>query len=106
MTTTKVVVSTPALVLPSSLAESTNLVTAATPSPSEEPPIIALPVVGAQPGRCLTCRKKVGLTAIKCKCGKTFSSTYRYPEKHGCTFDYKALERNAISKANPVVKER
>ncbi|RZC82167.1 hypothetical protein C5167_044951 [Papaver somniferum] len=104
MTTTKVVVSTPALVLPSTSADSTNLVTAATSSPAEEPPVVALPVVDAQPGRCSTCRKKVGLTAIKCKCGLTFCATHRYPEKHECTFDYKALGRNAISKANPVVK--
>ncbi|MCL7023506.1 hypothetical protein MKW94_011445 [Papaver nudicaule] len=105
MATTKVVVSSPALVLPSSSVESTSLATA-TPSPSpSEPPVEALPVVvDALPGRCSTCRKKVGLTAIKCKCGMTYCATHRYPEKHGCTFDYKALGRNAISKANPVVK--
>ncbi|KAL0282523.1 UNVERIFIED_CONTAM: Zinc finger A20 and AN1 domain-containing stress-associated protein 1 [Sesamum radiatum] len=30
--------------------------------------------------------------------------THRYPEKHGCTFDFKAVEGRAIAKANPVVK--
>nr|GMC61586.1 zinc finger A20 and AN1 domain-containing stress-associated protein 4-like [Ipomoea batatas]GMD86202.1 zinc finger A20 and AN1 domain-containing stress-associated protein 4-like [Ipomoea batatas] len=28
----------------------------------------------------------------------------RYPEQHGCTFDYKTMGREAIAKANPLVK--
>ncbi|KAL2250761.1 zinc finger A20 and AN1 domain-containing stress-associated protein 4 isoform X1 [Sesamum indicum] len=54
--------------------------------------------------RCSTCRKKVGLTGFRCRCGITFCGSHRYPEKHGCTFDFKAMGREAIAKANPVVK--
>lgn len=56
------------------------------------------------PNRCLTCRKRVGLTGFKCRCGGTFCSVHRYSEKHECSFDYKGAGRDAIAKANPVVK--
>ncbi|EXC17832.1 Zinc finger A20 and AN1 domain-containing stress-associated protein 1 [Morus notabilis] len=54
--------------------------------------------------RCWSCKRKVGFTGFVCKCGSTFCGTHRYPEKHGCTFDYKSAGREAIAKANPVVK--
>lgn len=54
--------------------------------------------------RCATCRRRVGITGFKCRCGITFCGNHRYPEQHGCTFDYKAMGREAIAKANPVVK--
>ncbi|OAY56621.1 zinc finger A20 and AN1 domain-containing stress-associated protein 1 [Manihot esculenta] len=54
--------------------------------------------------RCFSCNKKVGLTAFKCKCGSTFCGSHRYPENHDCSFDFKGAGRNAIAKANPVVK--
>ncbi|KAL0401519.1 UNVERIFIED_CONTAM: Zinc finger A20 and AN1 domain-containing stress-associated protein 7 [Sesamum latifolium] len=34
----------------------------------------------------------------------TFCGFHRYPEKHECGFDYKGLGREAIAKANPVIK--
>ncbi|MCD7467288.1 hypothetical protein HAX54_004628 [Datura stramonium] len=67
------------------------------------PPAAAEQAV-AQPNRCLVCRKKVGLTGFKCRCGTTFCGTHRYPEVHGCTFDFKSMGREAIAKANPLVK--
>lgn len=54
--------------------------------------------------RCATCRKRVGLTGFKCRCGVTFCGSHRYPEHHGCTFDYKSMGRVAIAMANPLVK--
>ncbi|RVX15315.1 Zinc finger A20 and AN1 domain-containing stress-associated protein 1 [Vitis vinifera] len=48
--------------------------------------------------------RSVGLTGFRCKCGSTFCGAHRYPEKHECTFDFKASGRDAIAKANPVVK--
>ncbi|XVF13266.1 hypothetical protein REPUB_Repub08aG0193800 [Reevesia pubescens] len=54
--------------------------------------------------RCFTCRKKVGLTGFKCRCGSTFCGEHRYAEKHECSFDFKGAGRDAIAKANPVVK--
>ena len=58
----------------------------------------------ASANRCSTCRKKVGLTGFRCRCGVTFCGTHRYPEKHSCTFDFKSMGREAIAKANPLIK--
>ncbi|KAI0501246.1 hypothetical protein KFK09_016189 [Dendrobium nobile] len=66
--------------------------------PSEEP------CNKQQPNRCLLCRKKVGLTGFKCRCGDMFCSNHRYPESHKCSFDFKSAGEEAIAKANPVVK--
>ncbi|XP_019066408.1 zinc finger A20 and AN1 domain-containing stress-associated protein 4 [Solanum lycopersicum] len=57
-----------------------------------------------QSNRCATCRKRVGLTGFKCRCGVTFCGSHRYPEHHGCTFDYKSMGKVAIAMANPLVK--
>jgi len=54
--------------------------------------------------RCFSCKKRVGLTGFECRCGNLFCSAHRYSDKHSCTFDYKTAGRDAISKANPVVK--
>ncbi|GMI71013.1 hypothetical protein like AT2G36320 [Hibiscus trionum] len=56
------------------------------------------------PNRCMVCRKRVGLTGFRCKCGTTFCGSHRYPENHGCTFDFKTVGREQIARANPVVK--
>lgn len=71
------------------------VVEAADPSPAPS---------SSGPNRCSACRKRVGLTAIRCRCGATFCGSHRYPEKHGCTFDFKAAGREAIAHANPLVK--
>lgn len=57
-----------------------------------------------QRNRCGSCKKRVGLTGFTCRCGTTFCGTHRYPEKHDCTFDFKTVGKEAIAKANPVVK--
>ncbi|KAG0452248.1 hypothetical protein HPP92_025797 [Vanilla planifolia] len=57
-----------------------------------------------QTGRCTACRKRVGLTGFRCRCGLMFCGSHRYPEKHGCSFDFKVAGREAIARANPVVK--
>ncbi|KAJ6805701.1 putative zinc finger A20 and AN1 domain-containing stress-associated protein 8 [Iris pallida] len=56
------------------------------------------------PSRCNTCRKRVGLTGFNCRCGNLFCATHRYSDKHSCPFDYRTEARDAIAKANPVVK--
>ncbi|KAG8483721.1 hypothetical protein CXB51_022580 [Gossypium anomalum] len=56
------------------------------------------------PNRCSTCHKRVGLTGFNCRCGNLFCAAHRYSDKHECPFDYQAAARNAISKANPVVR--
>ncbi|XP_076891004.1 zinc finger A20 and AN1 domain-containing stress-associated protein 4-like [Bidens hawaiensis] len=62
-------------------------------------------VVKPQPkNRCGSCRRCVGLTGFTCRCGTTFCGTHRYPEHHACTFDFKTMGKEAIAKANPVIK--
>ncbi|KAK4407387.1 Zinc finger A20 and AN1 domain-containing stress-associated protein 8 [Sesamum angolense] len=56
------------------------------------------------PNRCSTCKKRVGLTGFKCRCGDLFCGSHRYSDKHDCPFDYRTAARDAIAKANPVVK--
>jgi hypothetical protein len=53
--------------------------------------------------RCLTCKKKVGLTGFECRCGGLYCGLHRYSDKHECTFDYKKLAQEEITKANPVI---
>ena len=65
------------------------------PSEQKQPP--------QRPNRCTVCRKRVGLTGFVCRCGTTFCGTHRYPEVHGCTFDFKSAGREEIAKANPLV---
>ncbi|KAI3471953.1 hypothetical protein Pfo_028641 [Paulownia fortunei] len=101
--------STPLTAPPSSSAAAAQSSVALVSSPEKaESPVAAVahpPQPQQQPtSRCSTCRKKVGLTGFRCRCGTTFCGTHRYPEKHGCTFDFKAMGREAIAKANPVVK--
>uniref|UniRef100_A0A6N2LMY8 AN1-type domain-containing protein n=1 Tax=Salix viminalis TaxID=40686 RepID=A0A6N2LMY8_SALVM len=56
------------------------------------------------PNRCTSCKKRVGLTGFKCRCGDLFCASHRYSDKHDCPFDYRTAAREAIAKANPVVK--
>lgn len=58
----------------------------------------------AKASRCVACRRRVGLTGFECRCGMTFCGSHRYPEQHGCTFDFKGMGRDQIARANPVVK--
>ncbi|KAM7272380.1 hypothetical protein ACFE04_027043 [Oxalis oulophora] len=74
--------------------QSQTLTTTTTTPPPQQPAA----------NRCLTCRKRVGLTGFKCKCGLTFCGTHRYPEKHMCNFNFKALGKQQIARENPIVK--
>jgi len=56
------------------------------------------------PSRCTTCKKRVGLTGFTCRCSNLFCGSHRYSDKHDCPFDYRTAARDAIAKANPVVK--
>ncbi|KAI3828855.1 hypothetical protein L1987_02965 [Smallanthus sonchifolius] len=73
-------------------------------SGSEPIPPPAAAVTEKVSNRCLICSKKVGVMGFKCKCGDTFCGSHRYPEKHDCEFDFKRTGREAIAKANPVIK--
>ncbi|CAI9269829.1 zinc finger A20 and AN1 domain-containing stress-associated protein 5 [Lactuca sativa] len=54
--------------------------------------------------RCSGCRKRVGLTGFRCRCGDLFCAEHRYSDRHDCTYDYKTAGREAIARDNPVVK--
>lgn len=56
------------------------------------------------PNRCGTCKKRVGFTGFKCRCGNLYCGAHRYSDKHDCQFDYRSAAQDAIAKANPVVK--
>ncbi|CAL9185961.1 unnamed protein product [Musa hybrid cultivar] len=77
----------------------TPIVASSAQKPKEEP---KLPVRFSN--RCSTCRKKVGLTGLRCQCGDLFYGRHQYTDTHDCSFDYKVFGREEIAKANPVVK--
>ncbi|EEF49168.1 zinc finger protein, putative [Ricinus communis] len=54
--------------------------------------------------RCSGCRRKVGLTGFRCRCGDLFCWEHRYSDRHDCSYDYKTVGREAIARENPVVK--
>ncbi|GFR50801.1 hypothetical protein Agub_g13066 [Astrephomene gubernaculifera] len=77
------------------------------PSPSSTPEASTSGSADVPPKtatRCLECRKKVGLTGFKCKCGNIFCGQHRYAESHNCPFDYKGMHKEKLSSANPVVQ--
>ena len=53
--------------------------------------------------RCAECKKKVGLTAVECRCGHVYCGAHRLAEKHACSFDFKAFGRSNIEKMNEKV---
>jgi len=63
------------------------------------------PVPAKKPkkNRCLSCKKKLGLTGFTCRCGDLFCSIHRYSDKHDCTFDYNAMGKKEIRENNPVI---
>ncbi|KAF5738370.1 zinc finger A20 and AN1 domain-containing stress-associated protein 5 [Tripterygium wilfordii] len=54
--------------------------------------------------RCSGCRRRVGLTGFRCRCGELFCWEHRYSDRHDCSYDYKAAGRETIARENPVVK--
>ncbi|KAF2319447.1 hypothetical protein GH714_015889 [Hevea brasiliensis] len=55
---------------------------------------------------CSGCRKKVGLTGFRCRCGELFCWEHRYSDRHDCSYDYKAAGREAIARENPWSRRR
>ncbi|KAG1690012.1 hypothetical protein DVH05_001839 [Phytophthora capsici] len=58
-------------------------------------------VVQKNKKRCWECKKKVGLTAIECRCGYVFCSSHRFEDQHNCTFDFKTSDRAELARRNP-----
>ncbi|EEY65278.1 uncharacterized protein PITG_16921 [Phytophthora infestans T30-4] len=51
--------------------------------------------------RCWECKKKVGLTAIECRCGYVFCTSHRFEDQHSCSFDFKSADRAELARRNP-----
>ncbi|KAL8028533.1 hypothetical protein ABFX02_14G167000 [Erythranthe guttata] len=64
----------------------------------------AAPPAKREVNRCTGCRRKVGLTGFRCRCGELFCADHRYSDRHDCSYDYKTAGREAIARENPVVK--
>ena len=58
--------------------------------------------VSARSNRCAytdcdgQCKKKTGLTAMKCRCGMVFCPKHRLPEKHNCSYDFRSHHLNEM----------
>ncbi|KAK1404731.1 Zinc finger A20 and AN1 domain-containing stress-associated protein 4 [Heracleum sosnowskyi] len=96
---------------PAPVVEPSSDATVSPPEKSEDVQIVEVAAEAGtsavvKPNKCMemACRKRVGLMGFPCRCGVTFCGTHRYPEQHGCTFDFKAAGRKAIAKENPVIK--
>lgn len=87
------------------IAATTAAPVSASSSPSSPPSAVSQAEAAATTAanRCAGCRKRVGLTGFGCRCGLTYCGVHRYPEKHGCVFDYKKMGREQIERQNPVV---
>lgn len=46
--------------------------------------------------RCPICNKKLGITAIVCRCNNSYCVKHRYAEDHDCKYDYKTEERKSL----------
>lgn len=73
-------------------------------SPTSSSSVVAEVKAKEGPNRCGTCKKRVGFTGFKCRCGHLYCGAHRYSNKHDCQFDYRSAAQDAIAKANPVVK--
>jgi len=73
-----------------------------TPHPGDEDSD-PVPAKKHKKNRCVSCKKKLGLTGFTCRCGGQFCSMHRYSDKHDCPFDYKAMGEQEISQNNPQI---
>ncbi|QCD85508.1 hypothetical protein DEO72_LG3g25 [Vigna unguiculata] len=100
-----------------SISEPSRFFDAVTPATSSRSPKRSLPQEDAASAdrtgasepkravnRCSGCRRRVGLTGFRCRCGDLFCAEHRYTDRHDCSYDYKAAGREAIARENPVVK--
>ncbi|PWA82012.1 zinc finger, AN1-type, Zinc finger, A20-type [Artemisia annua] len=72
--------------------------------PTVDVPEAVTVVVKKEVNRCSGCRKRVGLTGFRCRCGELFCERHRYSDRHECSYDYKTAGREAIARDNPLVK--
>lgn len=80
-------------------AEGAAPAVAAAAAPDADAPVAK--AVQKNKNRCWECKKKVGLTAIECRCGYVFCNSHRYADQHACSFDFKAADRAELARRNP-----
>ena len=51
---------------------------------------------------CSKCNKKP-LIVFDCRCGKQFCSRHKFPEEHGCDFDFKEYAKDKLKINNPKI---
>ncbi|KAG6423243.1 hypothetical protein SASPL_113632 [Salvia splendens] len=88
----------------SSFLPERRLASAATSRDLKREASVAAVSMKREVNRCSGCRKKVGLTGFRCRCGDLLCPDHRYPDRHDCSYDYKSAGREAIARENPVVK--
>lgn len=50
--------------------------------------------------RCFTCRAKIGLTGLPCRCGFVFCAKHVPAEAHECDFDFSGTYKKHLAKVN------
>ena len=55
-----------------------------------------------------SCKKKLTLTSITCKCEKQFCPVHRYPTDHACTFDFHERAKENLMKfmSTPIIAKK
>ncbi|RLN37763.1 hypothetical protein BBJ28_00007549 [Nothophytophthora sp. Chile5] len=96
-------VATPSVAAPAAAEVDNNDGAVAAPAVAVEEEAAAAPekLVQKNKKRCWECKKKVGLTAIECRCGFVFCSNHRYADQHSCSFDFKTADRAELARLNP-----
>ncbi|CAH0519614.1 unnamed protein product [Peronospora belbahrii] len=86
-----------------STSTTTTITTSTTAAPSsvETEEKCAKKLVQKNKKRCWECKKKVGLTAMECRCGYVFCNSHRFEDQHKCNFDFKTADRAELAQRNP-----
>jgi len=92
----------PAAAEPAKFIEAVSILEMCPPS-DEGTEVEAPKKVQVNTSRCWTCNRKIGLTGFQCKCEFFFCAEHRYSDRHECAFDFKAVGKQQLAKANPVI---
>ena len=56
--------------------------------------------------KCGMCSKKTGIFDYACQCGLVHCKAHRLPEKHNCSFDFKAHSKELLTRLNPKIMSK
>ena len=75
------------------------------PEKTEAPKEAEKPKEIVRPKRCQHdgCKVKLMLADFACRCNQFYCSQHRFAEIHKCTFDYKSVGKDLLTKQMPVV---